>query len=195
MKQKLLTTIVFIFLFGSIAEAQVFTIGPKVGISSTQVSLKDHADRFEEGDANYSYQVGAFARINILGFFVQPEAYFNSVQGEYVSRNNLGNKETVTLNQNKIDVPILFGYKLGPLRLNIGPVASFNMDSEVDKDDAVNEYKNAVFAYQAGIGVDISKLTLDLRYEGNFSDQATLGDDEGKVRINQVMLSLGLKLL
>ena len=56
-------------------------------------------------------------------------------------------------------------------------------------------YKNAVFAYQAGLGLDISKLTVDLRYEGNFSNQATLGNNEGEVRINQVMLSLGLKLL
>lgn len=195
MKKKLLMTTALILIGAVMVQAQIFTIGPKAGISSTRVNLKDHADRFDEGDASYSYHIGAFARINILGFYVQPEAYFNSVQGEYISRNTVGGgDETIELNQNKIDVPILFGYKIGPLRLNLGPVASFNLDSEIDGSAPVDEYKNAVFAYQAGVGLDISKLTVDLRYEGNFSNQATLGNDEGDVRINQVMLSLGLKL-
>ncbi len=194
MKQKLLTTIVFVLLFGYVAEAQIFTIGPKAGISNTNISLKENKDRFEEGDAKYSYHVGAFARINILGFFIQPEAYFNSVHGEYID-SSTGTDQTIELNQNKIDIPVLLGYKLGPVRINIGPVASFNLDTEVDNDEPVNQYKSAVFAYQAGIGVDISKLTLDLRYEGNLSNQATLENDEGNVRINQVMLSLGLKLI
>ncbi|GAA5038204.1 hypothetical protein GCM10011506_35020 [Marivirga lumbricoides] len=195
MKKKLLMTAALALVCSVMVQAQIFTIGPKAGISSTRVNLKDHAERFDEGDAAYSYHVGAFARINILGFYVQPEAYFNSVKGEYISRNTIGDDETFEINKNKIDVPILFGYKIGPLRLNLGPVASFNLDAEIDKDAPIDEYKNAVFAYQAGLGLDISKLTVDLRYEGNFSNQATLGNNEGEVRINQVMLSLGLKLL
>lgn len=197
MKQTITTAIILILLVGYNAQAQIFTIGPKVGISSTTVKLKDQTNNFKSGDADYSYQIGAFARINILGFHIQPEAYFNSVQGEYVSQGTVtGGDQTIKLNQNRIDVPVLFGVKLGPLRLNAGPVASFNLNSETDNDDFVNEYKNAVFAYQAGVGVDIANLTLDLRYEGNFSDQGTLGtNDDGKIRINQIMLGIGLKLL
>jgi opacity protein-like surface antigen len=195
MKQILTTAIILLLLVGYNAQAQIFTIGPKVGISSTTVKLKDQSAEFSSGDAAYSYQIGAFARINLLGFYIQPEAYFNSVQGEYVSQGSLGD-QTIKLNQNKIDIPVLFGFKLGPLRLNAGPVASFNLSSETDNDDFTNQYKDAIFAYQAGIGVDISNLTLDLRYEGNFTDQGSLGStDNGKIRINQLMLSVGLKLL
>ncbi len=197
MKQILSTATILLLLVGYNAQAQIFTIGPKVGISSTTVKLKDQADQFSSGDANYSYQIGAFARINILGFHIQPEAYYNSVQGEYVSKGSvLGGDQTITLNQNRIDVPVLFGFKLGPVRVSAGPVASFNLSSETDNNDFVNEYKEAVFAYQAGVGVDISNLTLDLRYEGNFSNQGTLGNnDNGEIRINQIMLGVGLKLL
>ncbi len=197
MKQILTTAIVLLLLVGYNAQAQIFTIGPKVGISSTTVKFKDQANEFKSGDAAYSYQIGAFARINILGFHIQPEAYFNSVQGEYVSQGTVaGGEQTIKLNQNRIDVPILVGFKLGPLRVNAGPVASFNLSSETDNADFVNEYNDAVFAYQAGIGIDISNLTLDLRYEGNFSNQGTLGtNDQGEIRINQIMLGVGLKLL
>ncbi len=197
MKQILTTAIILLLLVGYNAQAQIFTIGPKVGLSSTTVKLRDQTALYSEGDANYSYQIGAFARINILGFHIQPEAYFNSVQGEYVSRSSIaGGDQTIQLNQNKIDIPVLFGFKLGPLRVNAGPVASFNLSSETNNDDFTNQYKDAIFAYQAGVGVDISNLTLDLRYEGNFTDQGTLGNDnDGKIKINQLMLSVGLKLL
>lgn len=198
MKQVLTTAIILLLLVGYNAQAQIFTIGPKVGISSTTVKFKDQAAQFESGDADYSYQIGAFARINILGFHIQPEAYFNSVQGEYISKGSLaGGDQPIKLNQSRIDVPVLFGVKLGPLRLNAGPVASFNLNEpSTDNEDFVNEYKNAVFAYQAGVGVDIANLTLDLRYEGNFSNQGTLGtSNDGEIRINQIMLGVGLKLL
>ncbi|MGM0582720.1 MAG: porin family protein [Bacteroidota bacterium] len=193
--KKLFTLTLLLFFIGLSAEAQIFTIGPKLGISNTSLSLKDNAEKYQSGESKYSYHGGVFARIKITGFYIQPEAYFNSVNGEYTDATDPNDVKTLEFNQNKIDMPILFGWKMGPLRINAGPVASFNLDDEVDFDNSVSEYKGAVFAYQAGIGVDISKLIIDLRYEGNLSNQAVLGNDEGGVRVNQVMLSVGLKLL
>jgi len=196
--KKLFTLTLLLFFIGLSAEAQIFTIGPKLGISNTTLSLKENAEKYQSGEAKYSYHAGVFARIKITGFYIQPEAYFNSVNGEYTDATDPNDVKTLEFNQNKIDMPILFGWKMGPLRINAGPVASFNLNDEVDTsspNSAVSEYKNAVFAYQAGIGVDISKLIIDLRYEGNLSNQAVLGNDEGGVRVNQVMLSVGLKLL
>jgi len=193
--KKLFTLFALLFFIVATSKAQIFTIGPKLGISNTTLSLKDNIDDYKAGDAKYSYHGGVFARIKITGFYIQPEAYFNSVQGEYTDATNPNDVKTLEFNQNKIDMPILIGWKMGPLRINAGPVASFNLGDEVDFDNSVSEYKSAVFAYQAGIGVDISKLIIDLRYEGNLSNQAILGNDEGKVRVNQIMLSVGLKLL
>lgn len=196
--KKLFTLTLLLFFIGLNAEAQIFTIGPKFGVSNTTLSIKDNVGEYESGEAKYSYHGGLFARVKITGFYIQPEIYFNSVNGEYVDPNRAPDDQKVEFNRNKIDMPILFGWKMGPLRINAGPVASFNLNDEVDTsspNSAVSEYKNAVFAYQAGIGVDISKLIIDLRYEGNLSNQAVLGNDEGGVRVNQVMLSVGLKLL
>jgi opacity protein-like surface antigen len=195
--KKLFTLTALLFFIGLSAKAQIFTIGPKFGVSNTTLSIKDNVGEYESGDAKYSYHGGIFARIKITGFYIQPEIYFNSVKGEYVDPNRAPDDQNVTFNRNKIDLPILFGWKMGPLRINAGPVASFNLDNEVpnNTNSAVSEYKNSVFAYQAGIGVDISKLIIDLRYEGNLSNQAVLGNNEGNVRVNQIMLSVGYKLL
>jgi hypothetical protein len=195
--KKIFTLLGLLFFIGTTAEAQIFTIGPKFGISNTTVSLKDNVSDYESGDAKYSYHGGVFARVKITGFYIQPEIYFNSVRGEYINpdQNIPISEQTIEFNQNKIDIPVLFGWKMGPFRINAGPVASFNLDDELDFDNSISAYRSAVFAYQAGIGLDISKLIVDLRYEGNLSNQAVLGNDEGKVRINQIMLSVGLKLL
>jgi hypothetical protein len=195
--KKIFTLFAILFFIGTVSEAQIFTIGPKLGISNTTLSLKDNIAAYESGEAKYSYHGGVFARIKITGFYIQPEIYFNSVNGEYTDATDPNDVKTLEFNQNKIDMPILIGWKMGPLRINAGPVASFNLDNEIpnNSNTAVSEYKNSVFAYQAGIGVDISKLIIDLRYEGNLSNQAVLGTDEGNVRVNQILLSVGLKLL
>lgn len=195
--KRILTLTALLFFIGVTAKAQIFTVGPKLGVSNTTLSIKDNVATYESGEAKYSYHAGLFARVKITGFYIQPEIYFNSVNGEYINAdpNQPVNEQRVEFDQRKIDMPVLFGWKMGPFRINAGPVASFNIGDEVDFDDSVSEYKNAVFAYQAGIGLDISKLIVDLRYEGNLSNQAILGDDEAKVRVNQIMLSVGLKLL
>ncbi|HET8861367.1 porin family protein [Marivirga sp.] len=196
--KKLFTLTALLFFVGISAKAQLFTIGPKLGISNTTLSIKDNVGEYESGDAKYSYHGGVFARVKIAGFYIQPEAYFNSVKGEYFDPNQPQGEQDVQFNQSRIDMPILVGWKMGPLRINAGPVASFNLDEDVDAsstNSVVTEYKSAVFAYQAGIGLDISKIIIDLRYEGNLSNQAILGNDEGKVKVNQIMLSVGLKLL
>lgn len=197
--KKLFTLTALLFFIGLSAKAQIFTIGPKLGISNTTLSIKDNVGEYESGEAKYSYHGGLFARVKITGFYIQPEIYFNSINGEYVDPDRPAGEQEVKFNQNKIDMPILVGWKMGPFRVNAGPVASFNLDevdaSNTNTSNAVSEYKNAVFAYQAGIGLDISKLIIDLRYEGNLSNQAIIGNNEGNVRVNQVMLSVGLKLL
>lgn len=195
--KKLFALFTLLFFIGVTAKAQLFTIGPKAGISSTTLSIEENADNYESGAAQFSYHAGIFARVKIAGFYVQPELYFNSVNGEYINPDPTipVSEQTVKFDQNKIDMPVLFGWKFGPVRVNAGPVASFNLKDLEDMDDAnVEDYKSAVFAYQAGVGLDISKLIIDLRYEGNLSKQAVLGQD-GDVKVNQIMLSVGYKLL
>ena len=118
---------------------------------------------------------------------------WTSTGGEIdITRN--GVNEVLDYQLNKIDVPVMAGLKMGFFRLQAGPVASFLIDDEVDGPVKVR-LNEAVYGYQAGIGLDISNMVIDIKYEGNLTK---LGDRIDGLRVDQrnsqVLVSLGFKL-
>jgi len=174
------------------ANAQFLRFGVKGGVSSSTVKIDkttfstiDDAETFvvEQGNSKMGLHFGLFGRIQVLGFYVQPELLFTQSKGEVVLTDITNSESPLKSIRdqkfNKIDIPVMVGWKIGPARLGLGPVASV-MLSEQDglKDelaDATNEsvesnFKNATFGYQVGAGLDIFKFaTLDVKYEGNLS--------------------------
>jgi len=100
----------------------------------------------------------------------------------------------------KLDIPVLAGFKFGPARVNVGPVASIIINSKADLIETPGyeeKLKGASFGYQAGVGIDILSISLDVRYEGNFSklgDGVNIGgeDFEFDSRNPQFIFSLGI---
>ncbi len=78
-----------------------------------------------QGESVRGYQIGLQTRIKVAMLFVQPELYFN-VTGGSVERIIQGSSTAELLNVqfNRIDIPLLVGVKLGPARINVGPVGS-----------------------------------------------------------------------
>jgi len=174
------------------ANAQFLRFGVKGGVSSSTVKIDkttfstiDDAETFvvEQGNSKMGLHFGLFGRVQVLGFYVQPELLFTQSKGEVVLTDITNSESPLKSIRdqkfNKIDIPVMVGWKIGPARLGLGPVASI-MLSEQDglKDelaDATNEsvesnFKNATFGYQVGAGLDIFKFaTLDVKYEGNLS--------------------------
>lgn len=201
------------------ANAQFLRFGIKGGVSSTnvkfdrttldQISTNDGVKDFvvEQGDSKMGIHLGFFGRIQVLGLFIQPELLFTHSQGEVVLNDVTASKVyNETQKFNKIDIPVLVGWKFGPARLGFGPVASIMM-SEKDglkdrlndfTDNAESNFKKATFGYQVGLGLDIlKKITLDVRYEGNFSKLGsgiTLGGEDFKFdqRNPQFLFSAGI---
>jgi hypothetical protein len=91
------------------------------------------------------------------------------------------------------------GYKFANVfRLQAGPVMTFIINSDFHSDTqngAVPDYNNATLGYQAGIGLDIANMILDLKYEGALGKHAEsiagLATDQ---RQNQLILSLCIRL-
>jgi len=174
------------------ANAQFLRFGVKGGVSSstvkidkTEFSTINDAKTFvvEQGGSKMGLHFGLFGRVQVLGYYVQPELLFTQSKGEVVLTDITNSDSPIKSIRdqkfNKIDIPVMVGWKIGPARLGLGPVASV-MLSEQDglKDelaDATNEtvtssFKNATFGYQVGAGLDILKFaTLDVKYEGNLS--------------------------
>lgn len=190
MKKLSILLIVVVAMIGT-ANAQFLKFGFKVGLTSSnvkfdnttlsQVSTTSGAKDFliKQGDAKMGYQFGLFARVKALGIFVQPELLFSHSQSEVVIADVTASKiYNETQKFNKVDIPVIVGWKLGPARLGLGPVASFNLSqtdglknklNELATETTKNNFSKATFGYQVGVGLDILKLSLDVRYEGNLS--------------------------
>jgi hypothetical protein len=154
--------------------------------------------------ANYGFFGGAFLRLSLLGLYIQPELLFSSTKNEYTVTNLATPTVKLAKSQsfNKLDIPVMLGFKLGPLRLNAGPAATLLINSPkalIDSPDYKNMYSSMTFGYQAGVGLDLLKfIAIDLRYEGslkkyqnqieNLTGTKVTMDD----RSNAFLLSVGL---
>ena len=154
------------------------------------------------------YVAGAFLRIGGK-FYLQPELILSAKGGNINILRSATNPSTnvVEISYTNVDVPLLLGYRLEPLRLQAGPLASFNVSAGQSLNDALkaytsngtaNAFKNAYYGYQAGAGLDIGKLSLDVRYEGSLSEVSFV-DLSNRVNFSQKaslwQITLGLKLL
>ena len=192
-------TLLFI---GYSASAQI-DFGPRVALTSTTMSLSENLNEVQEGDAEFGYQFGVFLRfkVPILGLYAQPELLFSSPNST-ISVNN----QDLDLSFNQIDLPVMIGGKIGPLRINAGPSFRFLTNAESDFAGTVNDvkenYKDVTVGYQAGIGIDVLRFVIDLKYEGSFGDvndgfslpggQVTF--DQVDQRVNQWVFAVGFKL-
>lgn len=194
--------------------AQFFRMGLKGGISSTNVKfdkaiITDGANQYiaEQGDSKLGFHFGVFSRIQIMGFYMQPELLFSRSQGEVMLKDvNLNKVYTETQKFNKFDIPVLVGWKFGPARVGFGPVATILVSendglkdklADLTSQTVKNNFRTATFGYQVGLGIDILKtLTLDIKYEGNLSKLGsgiTLGDNKYSFdqRNPQIIASIG----
>lgn len=158
------------------SRADYFRIGIKGGVNLSSVKVASLSTNLEN---KTGYQLGAFARIGRTVFF-QPEVYFAAKEVNVDVLNSLTtNQGVVGFSQKSLDVPLLLGVKLGPLRVMAGPVATYAISASTNPDAAVKSYfsgttqeiiNRSSFSYQAGVGFDILNLSLDLRYEGAMSE-------------------------
>ena len=192
MKKVLLLLVVM--SFAMMANAQFdFCIGPKVGYQATELSV-DKA--VVESQFNDSKTFGAFARITIKKFFIQPElTYYKSGEvfdldllGEDFGLSNLDIVPTVTINQSNMAMPIYLGWQFIDvpfikMRACAGPVAYFTLGQKEYKvgDEAVVESGDSMsisdiaLGGSVGLGIDLWRFTLDVNYSIGLSD--VFGDD------------------
>jgi len=187
-----------------------FTIGLKGSINSSKITTDNYSGQgvtFNDfkSDAKSGYNLGAFARLGTK-IYLQPELL-------YCVRNSQSTDATGTATQSvklkTIQVPILLGIKLIDLKLAsirafTGPAMSFPMKSSKITYDGVSgpiydteNYKNNIWDWQLGAGVDVGMITLDCRYEWGLSNTS-----EGNVskvgfvnKGNTLTFSVGFKFI
>lgn len=192
MKKLILMLIASLFIF-TVSNAQLFNYGIKAGIGFSSLKfeditgINDGADVYDliTGDGVMGYHVGLQTRVEIAMLVIQPEIYFNAGGGTLHQVVEGGATEVLNVKFNRIDIPVLAGVKLGPARINAGPVGSFVLGETTDLSEIEPGFElfstAMTWGFQAGIGLDISKLSIDARYEGSLSqlgESFTVGGTE-----------------
>ncbi|GAA0727177.1 hypothetical protein GCM10009430_34960 [Aquimarina litoralis] len=152
----------------------------------------------ENADDRVGYHIGVFLRGDITdNFYLKPELQYTQNNSSY----SFNNRE-LDYDLKKLDLPILAGvYLLGPLHVFGGPSLQYIIDNNLEDvrlSDVKNEFTVGV---QFGVGLQIKRLNIDLRYERGISENQAQSIDENTgqtIRVdsrpNQFILSLALDL-
>lgn len=155
--------------------AQWFSLGFKGGYSTILEQGQSYEDIFDvSGNLQNGFHLGLYMRMGRT-WYVQPEVLFNyyncSGTVNYENNNIFENKKYQI---NTLDVPVLLGVHLVntnmfKMRLMAGPKFSFNIGSTLaetfsDIETLTQELRNTRLGLDCGLGFDIWRITLDVRY-------------------------------
>lgn len=200
------TTLLLLILISLKHFAQVespvgFTLGPMAGITSTTADANINTTKITPGSG---ITAGGFARLRIVKFYIQPELNFSTRTSSFITTEAgvAGNNSyPFNVTTKGVDINILGGYRL----FSLGQFASLRAMGGLGLgyiSDKTLEYNGVSYVSAgikdestriiAGIGIDVLKLTADLRYEiglTNLMDNTTVN-----LSHNTIQLTLGFML-
>lgn len=203
MKKILIVVLVAIIALPAFSQVK---FGIKVGASTSTVPTYDFSTGANNihalDEAAWGFNAGVFLRAQLGPVYLQPEIVFTTTSYEY-------NVTTASISEirkqrfNRLEIPLLVGVKLGPIRLNAGPSATVPMGKPsnlLDDDNFDDMYRGTTFGYQAGVGIDIfNTITLDARYGGSlakeFGDDVIIGDQTFNLDHRQPYFNLALGIM
>ncbi len=132
----------------------------------------DYSIKFSNS-SRMGYHAGVISQIKIWHLFVQPSLVYTNIRNDiYVENVNTRDEDLREQVINRIDLPVLLGYKWSVFKIETGPVASVVISDKSGLKELTGydiTLSRATIGFQAGLGLDISKLSLDFKYEGNLS--------------------------
>ncbi|WP_353779548.1 outer membrane beta-barrel protein [Winogradskyella sp. 3972H.M.0a.05] len=149
-------------------------------------------DNAENPDRNIGYHIGVFGKLGDKLFF-RPELMYTATKSDYSDSD---------FDMKKLDLPLLIGVRvLGPVNVFGGPSLQYILDSDFGSINVSNIDNDFTVGLNFGIGLELNKIGLDLRYERGFSDnEANFLNNNGidisrlDTRPDQLILSLSVKI-
>ena len=203
MKKTLLIEV--LALVGITAFAQNGTgFGIKAGLNYNKNgdlvgSVGDAAQNItEDAEGKTGYHIGFWGKLDFPKLYLRPELVYTRTKSTYDF-----NGESNDYDVSKLDLPVLLGYKIiGPLHVFAGPAFQYTLSNDLGDLEVEDVENDFTIGLNAGVGVNLGKFGLDVRYERGFSDNgaefidSNIANIEGRVdsRPSQVILSLSYKL-
>lgn len=172
---------------------QVLSILDQNGIDNLRLGVKN---------ARYGVHAGLIMQAKLGKFLLQPEVLLNSNKIDYQLRDLSSTFDTLFSEKYQyLDIPLLFGINYKPFRFMAGPVGHIFLQSATDLknfDGYQQDFASLSLGWQAGLGIDLWKIMIDLRYEGNFNRYGDHFNFFGKTYIfsqqaNRLLFSLGYR--
>lgn len=203
MKKTLLIAV--LTLMGSAVFAQSGSgFGIKAGLSYNKNgdligSVGDAGQNISEGaEGKAGYHVGFWGKLDFPKIYLRPELVYSKTKSSYDV-----NGDSNDYDISKLDLPVLLGYKLiGPLHIFAGPAFQYTLKNDlgdIEVEDVENDF---TVGLNAGVGVNLGKIGVDVRYERGFSENEAriisnnIADIDGRVdsRPSQIIFALSVKL-
>lgn len=184
------------FLLTTVLPAMAqFSIRPHIGYNSSNIS-RDFDDLSFGNDDGFQFGVDLqFGE----QFYFQPGIFWESANNELKDIVD-GNNSSFRIN--RVRVPALIGYKfIGPesgglfnFRVFTGPNASFAISKDIKQTALIskNDFKDAVFGWNVGAGLDITIVFIDLGYSFGLSE--VFDNVSSSARNNLFYVNGGLRL-
>ena len=195
MKSICLFSILSLFTITTLFSQSGSSFGVKGGINYNGNGdyFRSITNTVENPDRNIGYHIGVYGKLGSKLYF-RPELMYTSTKSDYTAG---------TFELRKLDAPLLAGLKvIGPLHVFTGPALQYILDTDLDDATVSDVENNFSIGVHFGIGVNLKKLGLDLRYERGFSENETniilnnsgLNPDRLDTRPDQLILSASYKL-
>ncbi|HAN76660.1 MAG TPA: hypothetical protein DCQ31_02215 [Bacteroidales bacterium] len=185
--RKIVSTLIAAFIVINL-NAQIFDYGVNAGINSATLKMapteiKSTADATvflaEAADASFGFHFGGQARVKFLGLFVEPAVQFSTLNSNIkLTEKVTSATQIVKESYNRLDIPIMVGYKFSYFKAFAGPVGSVLLSSKSEVKDRTGfeqALKRASWGYQVGLGFQYNKLAIDIKREGPIT---ALGDSQ-----------------
>lgn len=185
-------TITFLCLIASYSftQARIFHVGPRIGASTSQIKIEGRVDRFTDSSFAWGYQAGVVARLHLPILYLQPELLITSSGGKC-------SWQALNLKYIKLELPVMVGISLlDLLRIQAGPTASLLLSAHEGHRGIRENYEHWSLGYQVGLGVDIWRVMIDLKYEGSLTQFGhKLAGIEAVHRPRLFILGIGFSIL
>ncbi|MBW8201802.1 PorT family protein [Flagellimonas marinaquae] len=188
-------------LIGSAAMAQSGSgFGVKAGLSYNKngdliSSVGQGGEDIVEGaEGKTGYHFGFWGKLDFPKIYLRPELVYSKTKSSY---DVAGSSQDYDVS--KLDLPVLLGYKLiGPLHIFAGPAFQYTLKNDLEDLEVEDVENDFTVGLNAGVGVNLGRLGLDVRYERGFSkNEAEIIDiPDGRVdtRPSQIIFAASLKL-
>jgi hypothetical protein len=199
MKKLFILTV--IFSLNLLAANAQLEFGIKGGLSGSKLKLSEKPSFDYSNESNNTINFGVYSRLKIpvVGLYIQSELIFNNRASNF----KVLNEKAFFHKANYVDIPVLVGIRLLKFaRVYGGPnfqiLTKQLTELPANNPDYIkNELSKRSTGYQLGVGADLARLRLDLKWDFNNASMGSPFTYKGhtpELTSRLITLQIGFKL-